>query len=126
MPEFVISHEVARSGAIAAIQALSLEDRAVVRIMDGRKRKDAQNALSWVWYTHIAEETDKEEWALYRFALDGLDFRTRNLETLDEIERDALDFYARLRSLYRQRRDAEIRNDVDALSDVVAAAERID
>ena len=44
----------------------------------------------------------------------------------DEIERDALDFYARLRSLYRQRREAEIRNDVDALSDEVAAAERID
>ena len=77
-------------------------------------------------FFYITRETDKEEWRLYRFAADGLDFRTRNLETLDEIERDALDFYARLRSLYRQKREAEIRNDVDALSDEVAAAERID
>ncbi len=77
-------------------------------------------------FFYITRETDKQEWRLYRFALDGLDFRTRNLETLDEIERDALDFYARLRSLYRQRREAEIRNDVDALSDDLITAERID
>ena len=68
-------------------------------------------------FTYITEETDKEEWRLYRLALDGLDFRTRNLETLDEIERDALDFYARLRSLYRQRREAEIRNEESELAD---------
>ena len=68
-------------------------------------------------FTYIADETGREEWQLYRFALDGLDFRTRNLETLDEIERDALDFYARLRSLYRQRRDAEIRNEIDSKAD---------
>jgi phospholipid-binding lipoprotein MlaA len=77
-------------------------------------------------FTYIADETGKEEWQLYRFALDGLDFRTRNLETLDEIERDALDFYARLRSLYRQRRDAEIRNEVDAKADAEPTVARID
>ena len=68
-------------------------------------------------FFYIAQETHKDEWMLYRFLLEGLDFRTRNLETLDEIERDALDFYARLRSLYRQRRDAEIRNDLEAEED---------
>ena len=77
-------------------------------------------------FFYIARETDKEEWQLYRFLLDGLDFRTRNLETLDEIERDALDFYARLRSLYRQKRDAEIRNDVEALADAEGTSMRID
>ena len=77
-------------------------------------------------FTYITEEQDKEEWRLYRFALDGLDFRTRNLETLDEIERDALDFYARLRSLYRQRRDAEIRNEVDLTADAGPTVARID
>ena len=70
----------------------------------------------------IADETGKEEWQLYRAGLDGLDFRTRNLETLDEIERDALDFYARLRSLYRQRRDAEIRNEVGEQTSLDAEA----
>ena len=77
-------------------------------------------------FFYIARETDKQEWQLYRFLLDGLDFRTRNLETLDEIERDALDFYARLRSLYRQKREAEIRNDVEALADAEGTSMRID
>jgi phospholipid-binding lipoprotein MlaA len=45
-----------------------------------------------------------------RFAVDGIDVRSRNIENLDEIERGAIDFYATIRSLYRQRRDDEIRN----------------
>jgi phospholipid-binding lipoprotein MlaA len=76
-------------------------------------------------FFYIAEETDKDEWQLYRFALEGLDFRTRNLETLDQIERDALDYYARLRSLYLQRRDAEIRNDLDVEADEGAFTARM-
>jgi phospholipid-binding lipoprotein MlaA len=63
--------------------------------------------------TYVADEQGKEEWLLYRAALEGLDFRARNIDTLDEIERDALDFYARLRSLYRQHREAEINNMTD-------------
>ena len=39
-----------------------------------------------------------------------VDFRARNLENLDEIERDSLDYYATTRSLYRQYRASEIRN----------------
>lgn len=77
-------------------------------------------------FTYIADETGKEEWQLYRAGLEGLDFRTRNLETLDEIERDALDFYARLRSLYRQRRDAEIKNEVDFKADAEPSVARIE
>lgn len=51
------------------------------------------------------------EWVGYaRFVTEGIDLRSRNIETLDEIERGAIDFYATIRSLYRQRRDDEIRN----------------
>jgi phospholipid-binding lipoprotein MlaA len=39
-----------------------------------------------------------------------LDLRARNMETLDDIERDSLDYYAATRSLYRQYRANEIRN----------------
>ena len=39
-----------------------------------------------------------------------LDLRARNMETLDDIERTSLDFYATTRSLYRQHRASEIRN----------------
>lgn len=75
-------------------------------------------------FTYIADETGKEEWQLYRSGMEGLDFRTRNLETLDEVERDALDFYARLRSLYRQRRNAEIKNQVDSSADAGSSVAR--
>ena len=45
-----------------------------------------------------------------RFVANGLDLRARNLDTLDEIERTSVDFYAALRSLYRQSRNNEIAN----------------
>ena len=38
------------------------------------------------------------------------DNETGFLETLDEIERTSIDFYATIRSLYHQRRQSEIRN----------------
>jgi phospholipid-binding lipoprotein MlaA len=39
-----------------------------------------------------------------------IDLRARNVETLDQIERTSVDLYATTRSLYRQHRNAEIRN----------------
>lgn len=45
-----------------------------------------------------------------RFLADGIDRRSRNIETIDEIERTSIDFYATVRSLYRQQRKAEIAN----------------
>ncbi|WP_425450002.1 MlaA family lipoprotein [Virgifigura deserti] len=45
-----------------------------------------------------------------RGATEGIDTRARNLKTLDEIRASSIDYYATMRSLYRQRRNAEIRN----------------
>jgi phospholipid-binding lipoprotein MlaA len=39
---------------------------------------------------------------------DGIDTRARNIEGLDLIEKASLDFYAQLKSIVRQRRDAEL------------------
>ena len=51
------------------------------------------------------------EWMIYtRDVVAGLDKRESLLDTLDEIERTSLDYYASLRSLYRQHRAAEIKN----------------
>ncbi len=47
-----------------------------------------------------------------RTVLTALDLRSRNIDTLDEVERTSIDYYATIRSLYRQRRDDEIRNGV--------------
>ena len=45
-----------------------------------------------------------------RFAASGVDLRSRNIETLDDLERNAIDFYAQIRSLSRQHRADELRH----------------
>ena len=43
-----------------------------------------------------------------RGALGGLDLRAENIATLDALRSESLDYYSRLRSVVRQRRDAEL------------------
>ncbi|HYM02211.1 MAG TPA: VacJ family lipoprotein [Stellaceae bacterium] len=45
-----------------------------------------------------------------RYAVDGIDLRQRNLQTFDDLQRNAIDFYAELRSLFRQHRAQELRH----------------
>lgn len=57
-----------------------------------------------------------QPWTLYwipyvRGGVAGIDQRSRYLDTLADIERTSLDYYATIRSLYRQRRAALIRGD---------------
>lgn len=54
--------------------------------------------------------TDREGVTVVRTLVRGIDFRSRTIETLDEIERTSIDYYATIRSLYRQTREDEIRN----------------
>ncbi len=52
------------------------------------------------------------EWAYY--GLNAIDVRSRVLDSLDQVQKTALDPYATIRSLYRQRRESQIeaiRND---------------
>ena len=42
--------------------------------------------------------------------LDGIDFRSENLESLNNLEKNSIDFYASLRSLYLQDRENKIKN----------------
>jgi phospholipid-binding lipoprotein MlaA len=44
-------------------------------------------------------------------ALGGIDFRSDNLDSLDNLEKNSIDFYASLRSLYLQDRENKIKND---------------
>jgi phospholipid-binding lipoprotein MlaA len=41
---------------------------------------------------------------------EGIDTRARNIETIEDLKRDSIDFYARVRSLYRQSRVNDINN----------------
>jgi phospholipid-binding lipoprotein MlaA len=49
--------------------------------------------------------------AILRTAVSGIDVRSRNIESLADIEKTALDYYATIRSLSRQRRAAQIRHE---------------
>ena len=57
-----------------------------------------------------ADNTDRDAIPISRQLLRGIDRRARNLKTIDGLEKSSLDFYATVRSLYRQVRADEIRN----------------
>jgi phospholipid-binding lipoprotein MlaA len=61
--------------------------------------------LNW-W----ARDTGREYIIFARSGLRAVDLRARNFEALEDLEKTSLDFYAAIRSLYRQRRADEISN----------------
>ncbi len=65
--------------------------------------------LTYVGYFY-GDEDGVTEALIAKRALEGIDFRSRNIETVEDIQRDALDVYARFRSLYRQFRENQIRD----------------
>ena len=42
--------------------------------------------------------------------LSGIDFRAKNIESIDNLEKNSVDFYASVRSLYFQDRERKISN----------------
>jgi len=71
------------------------------------------------WYADPARiymRGENIEWAKWaRTGLTVVDSRERKLDVLDEVERSSLDLYSAVRSLYRQRRNAEITNNTGAV-----------
>lgn len=51
-----------------------------------------------------------------RTGMNAVDGRARTIEVLDDLERNSLDYYAAIRSAYRQRRAAAIRNEGASVS----------
>ena len=64
--------------------------------------------LTWVGYVYNVSWINTT-----RFVVEGLDTRARNLETIAELHKGSVDFYATLRSLYRQHRNDAIANGED-------------
>jgi phospholipid-binding lipoprotein MlaA len=60
--------------------------------------------------TYVADNNDWDGFGIARATVSGIDARSRNIETLRELRRDSVDFYARIRSLYYQTRREEISN----------------
>jgi len=61
-----------------------------------------------VW--HYAQNTDKEYIPNERLVVETVDFRARNMDAIDDMEKTSLDYYAAVRSLYRQVRADAIKN----------------
>jgi phospholipid-binding lipoprotein MlaA len=55
-----------------------------------------------------AEQGWLPTFSLVRFGMTAIDARAQNVEELDDLEKSSLDYYAAIRSLYRQFRTAEI------------------
>jgi phospholipid-binding lipoprotein MlaA len=61
-------------------------------------------------YHYLARRYNYPSWiGVTRTGLDGIDRRQRAIAPLDEMQHEAIDFYASFRSLYRQNRAAELR-----------------
>jgi phospholipid-binding lipoprotein MlaA len=68
------------------------------------------------WYVdplnRYSDNVDKKGIALTRAAVGGISLREENIETIDSLKETSIDFYATMRSIYRQRR-AEVISDGD-------------
>lgn len=71
----------------------------------GRLVDYALDPLTWVGYAYNVEYVNT-----IRAGLDAIDTRARNLEAIDELKKGSVDFYATVRSLYRQKRNDLIKN----------------
>jgi phospholipid-binding lipoprotein MlaA len=58
--------------------------------------------------TFLGTTMDVDNLTIIRLLIDGIDRRAQAIETLDELQKNSLDFYAQLRSLVQQRRAAQL------------------
>ena len=61
-------------------------------------------------FSYVNEANQAQNTFYGRTVVEGVDDRSRNIETFDDLERNSFDPYATFRSLYRQQREFEIRN----------------
>jgi phospholipid-binding lipoprotein MlaA len=84
------------------------------RDVTGRVVDYALDPLTWVGYIYNVGWVNT-----LRGGLEGLDTRARNMQAIEELQKGSVDFYATVRSLYRQHRNDAIRNGEDP-NDVVS------
>lgn len=71
--------------------------------------------------SNYASNTDRDWFNYTRAGLTALDTRAEYIEAIDDIKRNSFDYYASMRSLYRQRRDGWIRDgkpDVEQMPEI--------
>ncbi|NMM43802.1 VacJ family lipoprotein [Rhodospirillaceae bacterium KN72] len=66
------------------------------------------------WWGYNSDRPVIENNTFIRAGAEAIDTRSRNYKQLEDLEETSLDFYATVRSLYRQQRNSLIRNGADA------------
>lgn len=61
-------------------------------------------------FSYLAYDYGADVATYARWGAEGMDERAQNLGNLDELQKNAIDLYAEIRSLYRQHRAAELRH----------------
>ncbi len=61
-------------------------------------------------FRYIAHHNDEESWIYGRSILNAASLKAKTIEPLKDIEQNSVDFYASVRSLYKQRRNFLIEN----------------
>jgi phospholipid-binding lipoprotein MlaA len=61
-------------------------------------------------FSYLAYDYGADVATYARWGAEGMDERAQNLSNLDELQKNAIDLYAEIRSLYRQHRAAELRH----------------
>ena len=50
----------------------------------------------------------------YRLGTGVIDFRSRNIEILDDLQNNSIDYYAAVRSFYAQGRESQVSNNLES------------
>ena len=97
-------------GQTLAVWGVSEGPYLMIPILGPTNVRDGVGTLVDSFLDPLSTEVDKVAVDWPRRAADGIDTRSDLLDVLDDLERTSLDYYASIRSLYRQRRTDEITN----------------
>ncbi|SDF50496.1 phospholipid-binding lipoprotein MlaA [Limimonas halophila] len=97
----------------------------VLPIFGPSSARDGVGIVADIFLTPWTYVDGTTTFSLTTLGVDGVRQRHAALGKLEELERDSVDFYARMRSLYYQRRQMKIDNTLDAGPDIATTEETI-
>lgn len=63
-------------------------------------------------FTYLGERDFRRPFGIGRRVMRAVDFRAENFDRIDDLRSDSIDFYAKVRSIYRQQRRAAVNNGI--------------
>jgi phospholipid-binding lipoprotein MlaA len=63
-------------------------------------------------FTYLGGRDFKQPFNIGRRVVWAVDFRAENFDRIDDLRSDSIDFYAKVRSIYRQQRKAAVSNGI--------------